>query len=58
MRFQDDGGFSGGPPGFPGGAQDETTARAVTQSDWIMLGVCFVVLLGGILFAKRYLCLR
>ena len=53
MRFQDDAAFSGGPPGFPGGAQDETTARAVTQSDWIMLGVCFAALLGGILFAKN-----
>ena len=45
-------GFSGGPPDFPGGAEEET-ARAVTQSDWIMLAVCFAVLLGGILFARR-----
>ena len=30
------------------------SARAVTQSDWIVLGVCFAVLLGGILFSKRY----
>ena len=51
---RDDAGFGGGPPGFPGSAQDETAARAVTQSDWIMLGVCFAVLRGGILFSKRY----
>ena len=42
--------------GFPGGAKDETTvtARALTQSDWTMLGVCFAVMLAGILFVRKY----
>ena len=54
MPPQGDAGF-GGPPDFPGGAEDgAAAARALTRSDWIMLAVCFTVLLGGILFVGKY----
>lgn len=47
--------FSGSPPGFPGGTEDETSAtQTLTRSDWIMLGVCFAAMVGGILFVRKY----
>lgn len=51
------GGEGLGGPVSPGGSRDETTAtaRALTQSEWTMLGICFAALLCGILFARRYL---
>ncbi|MER2235640.1 MAG: CotH kinase family protein, partial [Candidatus Limivicinus sp.] len=52
-----EGGFPGGGPGggFPGGSGDGTAAAApLSQSDWIMIGACFAVLLIAILIAKKF----
>ena len=46
------GNFDGG---FPGGSQDGTSAAApLSQSDWLVIGVCFAILLAGILFVRKY----
>ena len=52
------GGFGGAPGnGFPGGSEDGTAAAApLSQSDWIMIGACFAVLLIAILIAKKFRC--
>ena len=59
-------GFPGGGPGsfsnapgggFPGGSEDGTAAASpLGQSDWILIGACFAVLLIAILFVKKYRC--
>ncbi len=50
------GGEGFGGPGSPGGSRNETTAtaRALTRSEWTMLGICFAALFCGILYARRY----
>ena len=48
------GGFGGG--GFPGGSWGGTpTTRTLTRSDWMMLGLCFALLLAAILFSRRFM---
>lgn len=52
------GGFGGAPGGgFPGGSEDGTAAASpLSQSDWILIGACFAVLLIAILIAKKFRC--